>query len=63
MKSDPEHKFENSMSVDDYGHCLICRIRGYFASGEWFHYNQHDQQEVEASKLRHPSQQQPADGN
>ena len=58
MKNAPEHEFENS---HDYGHCLICRVRGFFVSGEWFHHNQHrDPDEVAASKLRHPSQQEPA---
>lgn len=60
MKS---HEFENSMNADDYGHCLICRIRGYFASGEWFHHNQHDPKEVDAARLRHPSQKKPAGEN
>jgi len=51
------------MSADDYGHCLVCRIRGYFASGEWFHHNQHDPKEVDVARLRHPSQEKPAGEN
>jgi len=48
----------------DFSHCIVCRMRGYVASGEWFHYNQHlKAAERTASKLRHPSQQQPADDN
>lgn len=62
MKSKTDHEFENSFSGDDYGHCLICRVRGFFVSGQWFHHNQHLDPEVEAAKLRHPSQN-PAEGN
>jgi len=47
------HDFENSNSPDDYGHCLVCRIRGFFVSGEWFH-EQHIEADKQA-KLRHPS--------
>jgi len=52
VKNAPEHEFENS---HDYGHCLICRVRGFFVSGEWFH-QQHLEEEEEARK-RHPSSQ------
>ena len=55
MKNEQDHEFENSSSADDYGHCLVCRHRGFFVSGEWFH-QQHLEEEAAARK-RHPSSQ------